>query len=303
MHGAALRSMRAMLEGHWDVAERTAEQVRRAGEAVAPILAAQEYGTVLMLLRSEQLRLGELTDGIEAITQLGAATCSPGAGRWPGRYTQAGRMEEARAELALLRRDHFAALPRDVNFDVGLAILAHVADELGDAELAADHRTAAASARRPVDRVRHRIGTLGPVAYRSGSATCWPVASTWRSATSRRRSPSAGACARGRTRRTPPCGWPGRSCGGARPATPNEPSTLESDRACDRARAGDAAALARRRNVDARSPQGLTGTFSGRYSRFLPKEQFPMTRKIIALWASVRRSRSPPAAPTTARPP
>ena len=167
MHGAALRSMRAMVEGHWDVAEATAGQVQRAGEAVAPILAAQEYGTVLMLLRSEQLRLGELTDSIEAITR-----AVPDMFAWRGplawAYTQGGRTAEARAELALLRKDHFAALPRDVNFDVGLAILAHVADELGDVELAADIEPVL----RPLADLwivfGIGIGTLGPVAYSLG---------------------------------------------------------------------------------------------------------------------------------------
>ena len=133
-------------------------------------------------------------------------------------YAQAGRLEEARAELALLRKDRFAVLPRDVNFDVGLAILAHVADELGDAELAARDRAAAAAARGPVDRVRHRRRRRsGRWPTRSASATCWPVASTWRSATSRLAIAKCRTHARAaRTRRTPRCGWRGRSSGGAR---------------------------------------------------------------------------------------
>jgi hypothetical protein len=68
----------------------------------------------------------------------------------------------------LLRRDGFALLPRDVNFEVGLALLAHVADELGDAELAAEVEPLL----RPVADywVVFGIGsaTLGPAAFSLG---------------------------------------------------------------------------------------------------------------------------------------
>ena len=59
-------------------------------------------------------------------------------------------------------------LPRDVNFEVGLAILAHVADELDDAGLAAELEPLL----RPLAEywVVFGIGpaTLGPVAYSLG---------------------------------------------------------------------------------------------------------------------------------------
>ena len=87
-------------------------------------------------------------------------------------YAQAGRAEVHRV-LAELCRDGFAVLPRDVNFDAGLAILAHVADELGDAGLAAEIE--------PLLRPRARtIGSCSGSARRrsarsptrSGSAAC-----------------------------------------------------------------------------------------------------------------------------------
>ena len=195
--------------------------MQRAGEAVAPILAAQEYGTVLMLLRSEQLRLGELTDSIEAITR-----SVPDMFAWRGplawAYAQGGRIAEARAELAMLRNDHFAALPRDVNFDVGLAILAHVADELGDGELAAEIEPLLRPARRPVDRVRHRdrdARARGLFARRLQPAGR-PLRHGGRRLRGGDRQVPEHARAAVR-RRTPPCGWPAPSPGGARPATPN----------------------------------------------------------------------------------
>ena len=72
------------------------------------------------------------------------------------------------AELAQLRRDGFAVLPRDVNFHAGLTMLAHAADELGDAELAAELEPLL----RPLADYWVVLGvgsaTLGPVAYSLG---------------------------------------------------------------------------------------------------------------------------------------
>ncbi|MDA0168881.1 AAA family ATPase [Solirubrobacter taibaiensis] len=167
MHGAGLRSMRALLEGRWDVAEAAAAEVLRAGEASAPILAMHAYGTVMMLLRGEQRRLGERIEHIEAITRT-----VPDMVAWRAplawAYAQAGRLEEARREVALLRQDRFAALPRDVNFEIGMAILTRVADELGDAELAAEIEPLL----RPLADLwivfGIGIGTFGPAAYSLG---------------------------------------------------------------------------------------------------------------------------------------
>ena len=82
--------------------------------------------------------------------------------------------------LAELCRDDFAALPRDVNFDTVLGILAHVAEALADAGLAAQIEPYL----RPVSDcwILFGIGsaTLGPVAYSLGSAACSPGSSTSR---------------------------------------------------------------------------------------------------------------------------
>ena len=67
-----------------------------------------------------------------------------------------------------LCRDDFAALPRDVNFDTVLGILAHVAEALADAGLAAQIEPYL----RPVSNCSILFGigsaTLGPVAYSLG---------------------------------------------------------------------------------------------------------------------------------------
>jgi hypothetical protein len=78
---------------------------------------------------------------------------------------QAGRPDEARSELAELRRDGFAVLPRDANFDAALAIVSHIAGELDDADLAAEVEPLL----RPLAECWVVMGpgpaTLGPVAY------------------------------------------------------------------------------------------------------------------------------------------
>jgi hypothetical protein len=81
---------------------------------------------------------------------------------------QGGRLEAARAKLEALRLDAFAALPRDVNFDPGMAMLAHAIFELGDAESAAEIDAVLRPSREYW--VVYGIGsaTLGPVAYSLG---------------------------------------------------------------------------------------------------------------------------------------
>ena len=83
---------------------------------------------------------------------------------------QAGRLERARGEIDDLRRDDFAALPRDANFVPACTILGHVAGELDDAELAA----AVEPQLRPSAGYWVVLGygpaTLGPVAFTLGLA-------------------------------------------------------------------------------------------------------------------------------------
>jgi hypothetical protein len=129
-----------------------------------PIVATQEHAGVLLRLRDEQLRLGELAEQLEVFTReiLGLpAWHVPLA--WA--HAQAGRVDEAHAVLDPVRRDRFAALPRDVNFDAALAMLAHTAEELGDRELAAEIEPLL----RPLADfwvvLGMGTGSLGPVAY------------------------------------------------------------------------------------------------------------------------------------------
>jgi tetratricopeptide (TPR) repeat protein len=164
-HAASMRAMRLLLDGHWEEAAEAADEVRAIGGYSG--LSLQEAGVVTLIARGEQLRLGELAEDLEAharrFTELPAWRTGVA---WA--YAQAGRLDAARAELDVLRRDDFAMLPRDVNFDPGMAMLAHAAAELGDAALAAGvepHLRPAAACW-----IVYGIGsaTLGPVAYSLG---------------------------------------------------------------------------------------------------------------------------------------
>jgi tetratricopeptide (TPR) repeat protein len=169
VHAAALRAMRALLEGRWPEAEQAAAEVLGLGERSRAADALQSYGVEMIQLRNEQLRLGELTGHFERLVQ--EISALPGwrtALVWAD--VQAGRLERARAEIDDLRRDDFAALPRDANFVPACTILGHVAGELEDAELAA----ALEPQLRPSAAYWVVLGygpaTLGPVAFTLGLA-------------------------------------------------------------------------------------------------------------------------------------
>jgi tetratricopeptide (TPR) repeat protein len=164
VHAAALRSMRALLEGRWAEAEKASQDVLSAGERSTAADALQFVGVEMIALRNEQLRMDEISEQFGNLARDIAAL--PG---WRAplawAHVQAGRLEEARAELAELRRDGFAVLPRDANYDAALAIVSHVAGELDDAELAAEVEPLL----RPLAEYWVVMGpgpaTLGPVAY------------------------------------------------------------------------------------------------------------------------------------------
>ncbi len=164
-HAASMRAMQILLDGRWEEAVQAADEVRAIGEHSG--LSLQEAGVVTLIARGEQLRMGELAEELEAharrFTELPAWRTGVA---WA--YAQAGRVDAARTELDALLRDDFAMLPRDVNFDPGMAMLAHAAAELGDATLAAavePHLRPAADCW-----IVYGIGsaTLGPVAYSLG---------------------------------------------------------------------------------------------------------------------------------------
>ena len=167
VHAAALRSMRALLEGDWEKAEQAAQDVLSAGERSTAVDALQFYGVEMIAMRNEQLRMDEISQHFGLLAREIAAL--PGW-RTPvaWAHVQAGRLDMAYAELDDIRRDDFAVLPYDANFDAALAIVSHIAGELDDAELAAQVEPLL----RPLAEYWVVLGpapaTLGPVAYSLG---------------------------------------------------------------------------------------------------------------------------------------
>jgi hypothetical protein len=138
-----------------------------AGERSRALDARQYYGVEMVQLRHEQGRLGDLVSHLEGlVADVGPLAGWRSALAWA--LVQAGRADDALAELGDLRRDGFAAIPRDANFLPALAMLAHVAGELHDADLAAELEPLL----RPYTDYWVVLGpgaaTLGPVAYSVG---------------------------------------------------------------------------------------------------------------------------------------
>jgi len=164
VHAAAFRSMRALLEGRWDEAEQAAQDVLSAGERSTAVDALQFFGVEMIAMRNEQLRMDEISEHFGRLAREIAAL--PGW-RTPvvWAHVQAGRLDMAYAQLEEIRRDDFAVLPPDANFDAALAIVSHIAGELDDAELAAQVEPLL----RPLAEYWVVLGpapaTLGPVAY------------------------------------------------------------------------------------------------------------------------------------------
>ncbi len=164
-HAAAVRSMRALQRGDWAEGEEAAN-LTLAQRRPTP-MALQFYGVEMIVLLGEQLRLAEVIDHFERLVkEIGGLPGWRTPLAWA--YAQLGRPEAALAELAPVRADGWAGLPYDANFDAALAIVAHVADALGDAELAAEVEERL----RPLADTWVVLGpgpaTLGPVAYSLG---------------------------------------------------------------------------------------------------------------------------------------
>jgi hypothetical protein len=167
MHSAALRSMRALMSGRWVEGERAAREVLRTGERSRALDARQYYAAEMLALLNEQSRLGELVEDLEGLVRdVGELPAWRAALAWG--LAQAGRVDDARAELDVVRRDGLAALPPDANFIPTLAVLAHIAGELRDADVAVEVEALL----RPYTDYWVVLGpgpaTLGPVAYSVG---------------------------------------------------------------------------------------------------------------------------------------
>jgi tetratricopeptide (TPR) repeat protein len=126
-----LNGIRAILEGRFGDAERLAGECAQlaihARDTSAPNLVAAQY----FAMRWAQGRLGELELGVREV-----ANTVPAQPAWRAALSfllcEIGRTAEAHGEVDRLAPDDFAALPRDLLFIVGLALLCETVSFLGD---------------------------------------------------------------------------------------------------------------------------------------------------------------------------
>ncbi len=95
---AALRGMRALLDGDIEEAERLAEEGRRAGNRAEQAIAEQWYGIQMIQIRSMQGRAAELLPAVRDLAER-----FPGIPAWRGGQVtlaaRSGDVELARREL------------------------------------------------------------------------------------------------------------------------------------------------------------------------------------------------------------
>jgi eukaryotic-like serine/threonine-protein kinase len=135
---AALRGMRALLDGDIEQAEILAQEGRRAGNRAEQAVAEQWYGIQMIQIRSMQGRAAELLPAVRDLAER-----FPGIPAWRGGQVtlaaRSGDVELARRELDRLAADDFAVFPRDVNWFSAMSLVGEaiaLADDTEHAESA-----------------------------------------------------------------------------------------------------------------------------------------------------------------------
>ncbi len=128
------RAARALWRGRLAEAEGLLEQARHEGRRAGE-RADLSYHSALLSLRRMQGRFGELEPALRADHRLARER----GHKWAALVlllAETGRPEQARAELAALGADDFAAVRRDSNYAYNLALLAEACARLEDARAA-----------------------------------------------------------------------------------------------------------------------------------------------------------------------
>jgi tetratricopeptide (TPR) repeat protein len=124
-----------LMEGHYDEAVRIADEALAYGQAAQTETSVQMHGVV-------HVEVGRARGGLEELLPLveGMVEYYPLLPAWRCGlvYVNAmlGRLDEIGPHLELLVADEVAALPRDANWTIGIAVLIAAAAALEDAELA-----------------------------------------------------------------------------------------------------------------------------------------------------------------------
>jgi DNA-binding SARP family transcriptional activator len=135
-YASVLPSMRALIDGRFDEAEKLATEALAIGEAAQEAAALTTYGATLLFVSIEQGRMSELQGAMAAIADI--------ANEMPVVKTaqaylalELGQLEEARAGFDRLASHDFADIPQDIAFFGNLVLLAQTCAGLGDARRAA----------------------------------------------------------------------------------------------------------------------------------------------------------------------
>jgi len=134
-HGV-LQTMRALVEGRLEEAERLAQEALSTGLGTQEVNAEMFFGVQMVELCWHRGRLDQLEEAVRSfVAQL------PGIPAWRAALafilTEQEKLREAAAELDVLAADGFAAIPHDANLLISAAMLAEVCAALGDGERAA----------------------------------------------------------------------------------------------------------------------------------------------------------------------
>ncbi len=126
-----LRCTRAQLAGHFDEAEKLADETLAIGRHGQAENALNAYSQALFNIRREQGRLDEVEPAVRRFIELYPALVA-----WRAALAmllvEVGRRDEARAEFERLAEGGFDDLPRDANWLIGVTLLAEVCGALGD---------------------------------------------------------------------------------------------------------------------------------------------------------------------------
>ena len=130
-HTSALRSMRALIDGDLEEAERLAEEARERGERAEQPLAAQYYGIQLTQIRRLQGRAGELVPAVRDLAER-----YPAIPAWRialiSLHAISGNLEEGRTELERFIGDDFSVIAKDAQWGPAMGLLGEAAALLGD---------------------------------------------------------------------------------------------------------------------------------------------------------------------------
>jgi tetratricopeptide (TPR) repeat protein len=128
-----LRAMRALLEGHFEEAERLAADALAIGQEAQNLNAVQLFGVQLLALRREQGRFGELEEPLRAFARE-YPTLPWGVGL-ALLLAEQGRMDDARAELMPIAADGFAGVRRNMFWLPAMALSIEACALLGERAL------------------------------------------------------------------------------------------------------------------------------------------------------------------------